>query len=130
MKIYYLIILLISVTSGSWAHSIELLPDENGDQNFLMLPTKSIFQDAYEFSVLTNFAVPTKNNEKSSVSDYFMSCVTHRIGYLNWRTYTKVWAKGKLISHESTKHFEQTNNSPKNIQLFNLICNRTHKELT
>lgn len=130
-KISWLGLLFFANIHGASAQSIELIPDGNGDQNYLMLLTKkTLFPDAYRFQVITNFSRSSKNGAQSAASDYSLNCRMKRIGYLSWHTYAKPWAKGKVVSRDDSQHFEQVEDHPKNLQLLNLICNTAHQELT
>ena len=101
----------------------QLLPDLDGGKNYLLISSKKkLFEDAYKFKVITNFNQTTKEGSKSAISEYSINCLMDRVGYLDWRAYSKPWAKGKLISHDSTRHFEQVEGDLKTLEMLEILC--------
>jgi hypothetical protein len=122
LKFIFFVNIFLS-NQAAWAKNQELLPDRDGARNYLIDDsTKKIFADAFKFKVITNFVHPTKEGAKSAISAYYISCRMQRLGYLDWRTYSRPWAKGRIISIDNSRHFEQIEGDPRNLEMQKIIC--------
>ena len=105
------------------AYSVELTPDIDGNRYYLIDSSKRrIAPDLYTFNVLTNYSHNTSSGISSAIYQYSINCRINRLGHLGSRAYSKPWAKGVLISRESSRHFEDIENDPQALEFLRLIC--------